>query len=123
MVRTKMEVVVNGIRDTTDEENSVDDGGSRRVFTIKVLGLVSANQSRRLDLRSRTLGQVLVEADELTHAGGILLGTASSSGGSEIWWDQSLGRVSATQNGTHVVLLSKVSVSEPQPLYVMERKN
>jgi hypothetical protein len=32
-----------------------------------------------------------------------LLGTGSGSAGGEIWWDQSLGRVSATQNGAHVV--------------------
>jgi hypothetical protein len=56
-----------------------------------------------------TLGQVLVEADKLTHASRLLLGSTNGSGGSEIWWDQCLGRVSATQNGAHVVLQWTIS--------------
>lgn|ERR1700731_3492235 len=114
-----MEVVVNGIRDSTNKKDGVNDGSSRSVLAIKVLGLVSANQTRGLDRGSITLGQVLVEADKLTHAGGILLRTTSSSASGEIWWDQSLGRVSATQNCAHVVLLwrGQQLSQNPQPLY------
>lgn len=122
-IRTKMEMVVNGIRNSTNKQDGVDDGGSRRVLAIKVLGLVSANQTRGLDRGSIAFGQVLVEADKLTHTGSILLGTGSGSAGGEIWWDQSLGRVSATQNGAHVVCaMDRASWTVPQPL-VVSKKN
>lgn len=69
-----MEVVVLGITNADEEDNSVNDGLGGGVFA-KVLGLVSTEETLSLDLGGGTSGEFLVEADDALHADGIRSGT------------------------------------------------
>jgi len=67
LVVAQMEVVVLRITDGDKQDEGLNDGLRRRL-RAKVLRLVSTQDALRLHFRSRTTGELLVEADDTLHA-------------------------------------------------------
>jgi hypothetical protein len=56
---TQVEVIINGIGDTANEEDGMDHRSSRGVLAIKVASLVATNETAGLGRFCGTLGQFL----------------------------------------------------------------
>lgn len=55
-----MEVIINSIGDTANEEDGMDDRGGRRVLAVKVASLAATNETAGLGSLCVTLGQFLM---------------------------------------------------------------
>jgi hypothetical protein len=64
LVVTQVEVVLQGVTKHQNETSQVQQWLTSGVVTIKELGLVTTNQTRRLDGRGWTLWQGLVELND-----------------------------------------------------------
>ena len=61
-----MEVVVNGVGESKDDSNGLEDGGHAGVLAIEVTGLVTGGAGSR----GGAVGETLVEVNDLGHLWG-----------------------------------------------------
>lgn len=83
VILTQVGSIINRVPDQEQREKSSDDGLSAGILSIKVPSLNSTTSL----LRSITLGQALVESNNILHAGGRATGTLSGFRGSNLGWD------------------------------------
>ncbi len=67
MVLTQVEVVVDGVGEDKDGTNDLEKGGQAGVVAVKVASLVTGGAGSR----GGTVGETLVEVDDLGHLDGV----------------------------------------------------